>query len=232
MSTSPPTSLTERKAAIQQLLVDPPANYTGAIDSRLGPQTLAAFQRLAAAVDDVAIPFTSATSAGMPAKQTGDASDVHALGLVHNDWPLEANAASFFGYPPNLTQIETPYPLHLFSGNGQLVHQVTCNMKVAASLRRIFAAILAHYGSTEALDGTSPDIFDGIYNDRPVRGQSTGHSMHAYGAAIDLDAEHNVLGATHGAMPPAVVAIFKAEGWRWGGDYTGRKDWMHFEACR
>jgi hypothetical protein len=33
-------------------------------------------------------------------------------------------------------------------------------------------------------------------------------------------------------MPADVVALFKAEGWRWGGDYHGRKDWMHFEAVR
>jgi hypothetical protein len=33
-------------------------------------------------------------------------------------------------------------------------------------------------------------------------------------------------------MPSDVVVLFKQEGWRWGGDYHGRKDWMHFEAVR
>jgi len=151
-------------------------------------------------------------------------------GLQHNDWPREADAQAFFGYPPNLTQVDLPFPMHLFSADGELTHRISCNPKVAASLRRIFAAILAHYGSPETIHATGVDIFDGVYNDRNVRGANH-KSMHAFGAAIDIDAEHNPLGATSGRMPSAVVEIFKAEGWRWGGDYTGRKDWMHFEAC-
>ena len=35
-----------------------------------------------------------------------------------------------------------------------------------------------------------------------------------------------------GRMPADAVALCKAEGWRWGGNYHGRKDWMHFEAVR
>lgn len=149
-----------------------------------------------------------------------------------NRWPLEADAASFFGYPPNLTQIQPPYPMRMYDGGWQAIHAITCNVKVAASLRSILAGILDHYGSVTAVQEVGLDVYDGCYADRNVRGSSTKRSMHAYGAAIDFDAEHNPLGATTGRMPAEVVAIFHAAGWRWGGDYTGRKDWMHFEACR
>jgi hypothetical protein len=33
-------------------------------------------------------------------------------------------------------------------------------------------------------------------------------------------------------MPAWVVAAFKRQGARWGGDYRGRKDPMHFEFCQ
>lgn len=166
-----------------------------------------------------------------PAPKTPVVIDAKALGLQPNAWPREEDAAAFFGYPPNLTQVDLPYPMRLYSPNGQKVERVTCNIKVAASLRRIFAAILKHFGSVDAIAATGANIYDGMLNDRPVRG-STRRSMHAYAAAIDIDAEHNPLGATTGRMHPAVVAIFKAESWRWGGDYKGRRDWMHFEACK
>ena len=152
-------------------------------------------------------------------------------GLVLNEWPKEADAAAFFGYPANLTQIETPYPMRMFTDKWEPISHISCNLKVAASLRRCLGAILSHFGSLDEIKKVGADVYDGCYNDRSIRG-STRRSMHAYGAAIDMDAEHNPLGATKGTMSPAVVAIFKAEGWRWGGDYTNRKDWMHFEACR
>lgn len=149
--------------------------------------------------------------------------------LQDNNWPQEEDAAAFFGYPPNLTQVAMPFPLD--TDDGEVMH-FACSMKVAASLRRIFTAIGMHYsGNLEAMRKDGANYFDGCYADRSIRGSSR-RSMHAYGAAIDLDAAHNELGATTGRMPLAVRQIFKAEGWRWGGDYKGRKDWMHFEACK
>lgn len=149
-------------------------------------------------------------------------------GLIFNHWPKEADAAAFFRYPPNLTQIDVEYPMHM---DAVKISRITCNILVAPSLRRIFAAILKHYnGDMAKLSADGMDAYDGCYNDRSIRGSSR-RSMHAYGAAIDIDAEHNPLGAEHWRMPSAVVAIFTAEGWRWGGLYHGRKDAQHFEAC-
>lgn len=163
------------------------------------------------------------------------------INLVENQsgksrWPREADAAEFYGHSDgsskweneNLVTFEPPYALYM---DGQLVRRIRCHKKVELSLELILTRILNLYRTQDAIHAVGLDSYDGCYNYRNVRGAS--HlSMHSYGAAIDFDAEHNPLGATHGKMPPEVVAIFKAEGWRWGGDYSGRKDWMHFEACQ
>lgn len=76
----------------------------------------------------------------------------------------------------------------------------------------------------------------GAYNCRQITG-GTGYSLHAYGIAIDINWLTNPYGPTLKTdMPPAMVAAIKAirtttgrQVWRWGGDYSGNKDAMHFE---
>lgn len=71
------------------------------------------------------------------------------------------------------------------------------------------------------------------YSYRDVKG-STDLSNHAGGYAIDVDAPSHPLGAV-GTFTPAQVATIHAilaelgGVVRWGGDYSGRKDEMHFE---
>jgi hypothetical protein len=76
-------------------------------------------------------------------------------------------------------------------------------------------------------------LYGGTYNYRRISGSSN-LSLHAFGAAIDLDPDHNPLGmpwrADAGMMPMEVVEIFEAEGWKWGGRFQSRKDCMHFQA--
>jgi hypothetical protein len=90
-------------------------------------------------------------------------------------------------------------------------------------------------------DARVEDIEQGVlddwgYAERTIRGDSTTLSNHASGTAIDLNATAHPLGtapsanysASEVAQIRAVVA--RTEGCvRWGGDYTGRKDGMHFE---
>lgn len=71
--------------------------------------------------------------------------------------------------------------------------------------------------------------------DRSVRG-STDISNHASGTAIDLCAPLHPLGTDPAAnyTPAQIAAIHNIVAFyegviRWGGDYTGRKDGMHFE---
>lgn len=72
------------------------------------------------------------------------------------------------------------------------------------------------------------------YAERTIRGSSTTLSNHASGTAIDLNAPRHPLGrvGTFNAVQRAAIHSILAycEGVvRWGGDYTGRKDEMHFE---
>ena len=71
---------------------------------------------------------------------------------------------------------------------------------------------------------------------RKIRGSSTTYSNHASGTAIDLNATRHPLGTTaaHSFTKKQIAAIHKrlkrySGVIRWGGDYTKRKDPMHFE---
>lgn len=69
---------------------------------------------------------------------------------------------------------------------------------------------------------------------RPIRGQSSGYSNHASGTAADANAMEHPLGRVGTFLRTRVVAIharlrFYKGAIRWGGDYQGRKDEMHFE---
>ena len=106
------------------------------------------------------------------------------------------------------------------------------------------------YGGSDdasmAADNTS------AFNCRPVTGTTDRWSNHSFGRAIDIDTIENpyVKGST--VLPPAgrdfldrsdvrpgmivagdyVTAAFAAQGFGWGGDYTGLKDYQHFEVVR
>lgn len=72
------------------------------------------------------------------------------------------------------------------------------------------------------------------YAERAIRGSSSTLSNHASGTALDLNAPTHVLGK-RGTFSTLDVRAIRAilsycEGVvRWGGDYTGRADEMHFE---
>jgi hypothetical protein len=70
---------------------------------------------------------------------------------------------------------------------------------------------------------------DWSYAERPIRGSHV-PSEHSRGTAIDINAVHNPMGSTlRTDMPWWVPVVAKKWGLRWGGDYTTRKDAMHFE---
>jgi peptidoglycan hydrolase-like protein with peptidoglycan-binding domain len=69
------------------------------------------------------------------------------------------------------------------------------------------------------------------YAYRAVRGYST-LSYHAFGLAIDLNAPAHPLGRTGTfsyRQRLKINALCRKYGLRWGGNYSGRKDEMHFE---
>jgi hypothetical protein len=67
---------------------------------------------------------------------------------------------------------------------------------------------------------------------RNVRGSNDKLSNHSSGTAVDLNATQHPLG-TIGTFPaekvPMIRSLAKKYGLRWGGDYKGRIDEMHFE---
>ncbi|MFN8053666.1 MAG: M15 family metallopeptidase [Acidimicrobiales bacterium] len=100
------------------------------------------------------------------------------------------------------------------------------------------------FGSIEA-DNTS------AFNCRVRTGSTTEYSQHSYGRAVDLNPLLNPYVAANGTTAHAAsrrhldrtveapgvllatskaVAIFKAAGWGWGGDWSGIKDYQHFSS--
>jgi hypothetical protein len=135
----------------------------------------------------------------------------------------------------NLMRIVLPYPMVIAWPPGSAVTRMLCHKKVAESLKRVFTQILEHYGSVEKVKRARMHLFGGCYNYRIVRGASR-LSTHAWGAGIDIDPDNNPLGKRYdpaaGMMPQPVIDIFKAEGWKWGGDFRSRPDCMHFQATQ
>lgn len=83
------------------------------------------------------------------------------------------------------------------------------------------------------LNSTKGEADDWGYANRPVRG-SKAVSNHASATAVDINATRHGLGAKGTFSPAQVDEIHRIIGEvdgvvRWGGDYSGRKDEMHFE---
>jgi D-alanyl-D-alanine carboxypeptidase-like protein len=135
----------------------------------------------------------------------------------------------------NLTTFTTAYPLKLAFPPGTRVTKIRCHVKVADSLARVFEQILEHYGSVAEIEKARMHLFAGCFNFRLIGGASR-LSTHSWGAGIDIDSEKNPRGKKHdeskGMMPMAVVRIFEAEGWKWGGRFTTIPDCMHFQATK
>ena len=70
------------------------------------------------------------------------------------------------------------------------------------------------------------------YAFRDIRGEAGKLSNHSSGTAIDLNSVKHPLGKVNtfdAAKIPMLKALVKKYGLSWGGDYSGRKDEMHFE---
>lgn len=101
------------------------------------------------------------------------------------------------------------------------VSRIRCHRLVASAMRAAFESIKA------ADLWPKLRTFDGCFAFRPQRGSSGKLSLHAFGAAIDLNAATNPLGES-GDMDPGIVQCFEAVGFTWGGRWA-RVDGMHFQ---
>lgn len=99
----------------------------------------------------------------------------------------------------------------------------------ADAFRALNACLVAHDYRTRRAD-------TGAFNCRRIT-NGVGYSLHAYGVAADLNWQSNSYGPRLVTdMPASLVASIKglrtrtgAQVFRWGGDYSGNKDAMHFE---
>lgn len=151
-------------------------------------------------------------------------------------WPEDKQSSliAYYGEPgpqveAQLVPVKPPFKMYY---DGNPINQIKFHRKAAGALAAALQEIWDHYDHDQSkIDALKISHYDGAYNPRKIRGSATKWSNHAYGAAIDLDAAHNGFGTGHGSMPQPVIDAFKRQGARWGGDYHGRTDPMHFEFC-
>lgn len=103
------------------------------------------------------------------------------------------------------------------------------------ALRKGDVATILLWVANQFHERVEPLVWPGVwgYAERPIRG-GTQLSNHASGTAIDLNAPYHPMGKRGTFTGVQVAAIREiltvTEGVvRWGGDYTGRPDEMHFE---
>lgn len=103
-------------------------------------------------------------------------------------------------------------------------------LRVRPEVAALFAELVRWLTVERARHGAPPLESSGGYNKRLIRGSLTKWSNHSWGLAADFNAAANPMGRRLVTdMPPGTSAKAKSLGMRWGGDYTGRKDAMHFE---
>ena len=103
---------------------------------------------------------------------------------------------------------------------------------MAKSLLRVLVDIRSRMEAVPDIVDEATD-YGGVFNFRAKRG-GTSYSLHAWGAAIDLDADDNTFRDSwpmKSDMPLDIMEAFAAEGWI-GGGWAWGYDAMHFQATR
>jgi len=112
-----------------------------------------------------------------------------------------------------------------------------------------FASISTKNGLTAKVNSKVADRFQKLINwledkgyainslggfvDRDVRGQGGVKSQHAYGAAIDINPNENPMGSKLITdMPKGINEFANSIGLGWGGNWSSKKDAMHFSAAK
>jgi hypothetical protein len=161
------------------------------------------------------------------------------------DWPLQRDCIKFYGdprapdfYEQNIWFVEPPFPMVSIDDNGNQneVKKIPIHKECAFSLARVLLLLWeASERDYSKIIGFGTHVFSGAYVNRSMR-DSPLLSMHAFGAAIDINSKANPYGGDavsclFDGNHPAVQA-FKSEGWIWGGDWVRPRDAMHFQAAR
>ena len=131
---------------------------------------------------------------------------------------------SYNGYPASKDPAEIGIKSYPVKGTDR-------KLRCAESVGPLLAAFAAEFH--ELIEPIDEGTFDDwAYAYRMVRGNPTKLSCHSSGTAIDLNATKHPLGKV-GTFPaekvPMIRALSKKYGLKWGGDYKGRADEMHWE---
>lgn len=153
-------------------------------------------------------------------------------------WPKDNTAAKnvFYGdfqsktWASNyLVRIKPPF--QMFYEKKPLTMGVLLNKECAAAMLSAFNDIWEHCNHDQAqIDKVGVSDYGGCFNIRRIAG-SNEWSNHSWAAAIDLSPGSNGFNMKT-TLSSIVIDAFKRQGARWGGDYRGRKDPMHFEFVR
>jgi hypothetical protein len=147
-----------------------------------------------------------------------------------NPWPRadQASLTKFYGAAGDESQLVNADVAGLgLKYDGKPVKTVRCHRKVAASLVRILTEI------SKSPNRSVLGKYAGCYNNRAMRGGSL-PSLHARGAAVDLDPDDNgnhVSWPVASTMPLEIMEAFAREGWVSAGAFWSR-DAMHFQATQ
>lgn len=153
---------------------------------------------------------------------------------IPNPWPEtdQKSLTAFYGKAGDESKLVTiEFPFHMLY-DGKLCTRTRVHERCAASLLDILTEIGDRYAKNREILEAGED-YGGCYNNRPMRGGSL-PSLHARGAAIDLDADDNgnlTPWPVVADMPLEIMECFARRGWLAAGAFWGR-DAMHFQATR
>lgn len=155
-------------------------------------------------------------------------------------WPKDTMAAklAFYGDPRGphgenpkwraSVEKRITAPFQMFYA-GEPIKSIAVHKKIADAVMMAFMEIWDACGHDQRqVDKTGASDFGGCFNYRVIAG-SHKLSNHSWGCAIDLSPKTNGFNKGKGTISNIVVDAFKKQGARWGGDYEGRTDPMHFE---
>jgi len=151
-------------------------------------------------------------------------------------WPKDTTAAkmAFYGdfrkadwQAKCLTRIAAPFQMYY---DKHPIGSILVNKACASAILAAFNEIFEKCGHDQKkVDATGASDFGGCFNIRRIAG-SNNWSNHSWACAIDLSPSTNGFRTTKTTtLSTVVIDAFKRQGARWGGDYKGRKDPMHFE---
>lgn len=158
-------------------------------------------------------------------------------------WPKGNNSSliAYYGDPEHVKMVDFEPPFQMIDEDTKKpIKTFQVHPKCLEAFAGVFAELWLACGKDQkVIEKYHLHIFSGSYNKRYIRGLESKHiwSNHAFGAAIDFYSQGNPLGQIKRPpqeyMPDFAVYIWtKRYKARWGGNYIGRRDWMHFEFCQ